>query len=139
VKIVIADDQRHARRGLRALLSAELVDVEIREAADGAEADRLAAEFEPSLILMDVHMPVLDGIAATRRIKARQPGMKILALSLDNCAADAALNAGADVYLGKCDAPDRLLSIIHDLISASACAPAPPPVESAGDDTGTQP
>jgi DNA-binding NarL/FixJ family response regulator len=138
VRIVIADDQKHARQGLRALLAAELADVEIREAADGAEADRLAAEFQPDLILMDVRMPVLGGIAATRRIKQRQPGVKILVHSLDPCAAGEAISAGADAFVGKCEEPATLLRVVGDLLAGSACVPCVPIVESGGDETGTR-
>jgi DNA-binding NarL/FixJ family response regulator len=138
VRIVIADDQRHARQGLRAILSAELADAEIREAADGAGVETLAAEFLPDLILMDVHMPVVDGIAATRRIKTRQPGIRILVLSLDPQAAASAIAAGADAFVGKCEPPAKLLQTVQALLSGTACAPSPPPVESGGDETSEQ-
>ena len=78
LKIIIADDQKHTRSGLRALLLASLPQSQIWEAADGREADRLAREVAPHLILMDIRMPVMDGLAATRRIKERQPEIKVL-------------------------------------------------------------
>ncbi len=119
MRIIIADDQKHARQGLRALLAAELADVEIREAADGAEADRLARELPPDLILMDARMPVLDGITATRRIKMRQPAVKILVHSMDIHAAGPAITAGADAFVSKCEEPAKLLEVVQALLARS--------------------
>jgi two-component system, NarL family, nitrate/nitrite response regulator NarL len=110
VKILIADDQKHARSGLRALLSATLPGAEIREAANGLEAERLCGELQPDLVLMDVRMPDEDGLAATKWIKARFPRTRILVLSIQPDNREAALAAGADGFACKCENPERLLT-----------------------------
>jgi DNA-binding NarL/FixJ family response regulator len=109
VKILIADDQKHARSGLRALIGATLPGAEIREAADGLEAERMCQEIRPDLVLMDVRMPREDGLAATRWIKSRLPGVRVLVLSIQPGNRDAALEAGADAFACKCEAPETLL------------------------------
>jgi DNA-binding NarL/FixJ family response regulator len=109
LRVLIADDQKHARRGLRALLSATLPEAEIREAADGLEAERTAEEFQPDLVLMDVSMPREDGLAAARWIKSRQPRVCVIVLSIEPARKAEALAAGADAFACKCESPDRLL------------------------------
>ncbi len=118
VRIIIADDQKHARSGLRALLSASLAAPEIWEASTGREAERLAEEVNPHLILMDLRMPVMDGLAATRLIKSRQPRIRIIVLSLQESGEGDAIAAGADAFVSKGESPDRLLSAV----SALACS-----------------
>lgn len=115
MRILIADDQRHARSGLRALISAILPQPDIREAADGLEAERLCEEFEPDLVLMDVRMPREDGLAATRWIKAHLPRTRVLVLSIQPGNRADALAAGADGFACKCDTPDRLLAQLRAL------------------------
>ena len=110
VRILIADDQKHARSGLRALLLATLPGADVREAADGREAERLAQEFQPDLVLMDVRMPGEDGLAATRWIKSRLPACRVVVLSIEPSAEREALAAGADAFACKCESPERLLS-----------------------------
>ena len=116
MRIVIADDQRRARQSLKALLSTSLPEAEILEAADGAEAQRMAEDTHPDLVVMDIRMPGVDGITATRGIKSRWPGIRVLALSLDPTLRDAALAAGADVFVGKGESPERLLCAISSLL-----------------------
>jgi DNA-binding NarL/FixJ family response regulator len=115
VRILIADDQKHSRSGLKALLSASLPHPEIWEAANGLEAERIAQEVLPDLILMDVRMPELDGIAATRRIKSRLPAIKIVVLSLHTASARDALAAGADAFVSKGESPESLLGAVASL------------------------
>jgi DNA-binding NarL/FixJ family response regulator len=115
VKILIADDQKHARSGLKALIGATMPGAEIREAADGLEAERLCAELQPDLVLMDVRMPGEDGLAATRWIKARLPKTRVLVLSIQPDNRAAALAAGADGFVCKCETPERLLGQLADL------------------------
>jgi CheY-like chemotaxis protein len=112
VRILIADDQRHARSGLAALLRASLPAPDIREAVSGSEAVRLVDELAPDVILMDVRMSGMDGLAATRLIKERHPGTRIIALSLSAACAKEALAAGADAFVGKGENPDRLLALL---------------------------
>ncbi len=110
--IIIADDQKHARSGLRALLSASLPSPEIREARTGREAVVMADELEPELVLMDVRMPDMDGIRATRLIKERHPGVRIIVLSLHAAAGADALAAGADAFVTKGEGTDGLLWLL---------------------------
>jgi len=115
VRIVIADDQKNTRKGLRAVLCATLNGPEIWEATTGLEAERLAEEVQPNLILMDVRMPGLDGISATKRIKSVHPEIKILVLSLHAGSSTAAFAAGADAFVSKGESPERLLAAIAAL------------------------
>lgn len=109
MRIIIADDQKHARAGLRAVLAASLPSPQIWDAKTGLEAERLADEVRPDLVLMDVRMPGLDGLSATRQIKARHPEIRILLLSLHALAAGEARAAGADGFVTKGEDPQRLL------------------------------
>ncbi len=126
VRIIIADDQRHTRSGLKALLLASLPAVDIWEAATGLEAVRLSEEVRPDLVLMDIRMPDLDGLSATRRVKANQRNVKVLVLSLVGSAAADAREAGADAFVSKGESPDRLLGVIAALIGPSDPAGFPP-------------
>ena len=115
MRILIADDQKHARNGLKALLSASMSQPEIWEAANGLEAERIAEEVHPDLVLMDVRMPEVDGLAATRWIKSRFPTVKILVLSLHAGSEQPAREAGADGFVSKCESPETLLGAIAAL------------------------
>jgi DNA-binding NarL/FixJ family response regulator len=116
VRILIADDQKRTRQSLRALLSASLPETEMWEAADGAEALRLVEETRPQLVVMDIRMPELDGLAATRQIKSRWPEIKVLVLSLYRDQQEEALAAGADLFVAKGDSPEQLLSALSSLL-----------------------
>jgi DNA-binding NarL/FixJ family response regulator len=119
LRIVIADDQASVREGLVLLLNG-LPDVEVvGAAADGEQALALVAEHQPAAILLDLHMPVLDGIGATRRLASEHPGVAVVVLTTyadDDTVLDA-LRAGARSYLTK-DA-DRL-EIARALQAAAA-------------------
>ncbi len=119
LKILIADDQKHARSGLRALLRASMANPEIWEATSGREAQELAVEHRPDLVLMDIRMPEVDGLAATRWIKARAPLVKILVLSLQESASAEARAAGADGFVSKCETPETLLARIAEILAGS--------------------
>ena len=103
LRVVIADDQASVRQGLVLLLDA-VPDIEVvGAAADGEQALDLVAERKPDAILLDLHMPVLDGIAATRRLTAEHPGVAVVILTTyadDESVLDA-LRAGARSYLTK--------------------------------------
>src|SRR6204780_1676157 len=103
LRVVIADDQARVADGLVLLLGG-LPGIEVvGAAADGEQALELVAEHKPDAILLDLHMPVLDGIAATRRLTAEHPGVAIVILTTyvdDNSVLDA-LRAGARSYLTK--------------------------------------
>jgi DNA-binding NarL/FixJ family response regulator len=114
LRIVIADDQAISRSGLRTLLQA-LPDIEIvGEAADGSEAVEMAASLQPDVILMDLRMPGVNGIEATRRIHRAQPHIGILVVTMfdDDTSVFPAIRAGARGYLLKdANQPDLLRAI----------------------------
>ena len=111
-RVLIADDRSTTRQGLRALL-ALLPPVEVvGEAADGRESVDLVAECRPDVVLMDMQMPVMDGVEATRRIKEQWPEVKVIALTIYAKYRAQALAAGADAFLLKDGAPNKLASAI---------------------------
>lgn len=112
IRILIVDDQPRARKSVRALLSTWNGVLEIREAGNGREAVRLVEELPPDLVLMDARMPEMDGLEATRQIKARWPAVKIVVLSMYVENQDEALAAGADAFVGKGEAPEKLLDVV---------------------------
>ena len=110
IRVIVADDQSLVRAGLRMILSAE-TDIEVvGEAADGQEAVALAARRGPDVVLMDIRMPGLDGIDATRQLMTQEQSPRVLVLTtfdLDDYVYDA-LRAGASAFLLK-DAPEQQL------------------------------
>src|SRR5579862_6957458 len=103
LRIVIADDQASVREGLVLLLGG-LPDIEVvGAAADGQQALELVASHKPDAILLDLHMPVLDGLGATRRLAAEHPGVAVVILTTyaDDSSVLDALHAGARSYLTK--------------------------------------
>ncbi len=112
VRVLLADDQPRARQSLKALL-ATLPEVPlIGEATNGREAlDRVKRD-HPDIVLLDVRMPELDGLEATRQIKARWPGIRVIVLSMYPEYRSEALAAGADAFLVKGDPPEELLRLI---------------------------
>ena len=114
-RILIADDQAIVRDGLKLIVSLEADFTVIALAENGAEAVELAAAHQPDLILMDIHMPQLNGIEATERILQQNPQAKILVLTTyetDEWLA-AALNAGASGYLLKDTTREDLITAIR--------------------------
>jgi DNA-binding NarL/FixJ family response regulator len=122
VRLLLADDQPLMRTGFRMILE-EAGDIDIvGEAQDGAEAITLAAELNPDVILMDVRMPGVDGIEATRQILARDPSARVLILTtfdLDEYAFSA-LRAGASGFVLKDVPVDELARAIHAVASGDA-------------------
>jgi DNA-binding NarL/FixJ family response regulator len=103
IGVLIVDDHRIFREGLRALLESE-VDIDVvGEAADGREAVEMTRKLAPDVIIMDIRMPKMNGIEATRRIVAQQPDVKVIALSMHNDVqfVQEMLRAGASGYLLK--------------------------------------
>jgi DNA-binding NarL/FixJ family response regulator len=115
VRVVLVDDDDLMRAGLRSVLSSdETIDV-VGEAGDGREAVRRIRELSPDLVLMDIRMPDLDGIAATREVLASSPGVKVVVLTTfeeDDYIFDA-LSAGASGFLLKRTRPEELIAAIH--------------------------
>jgi DNA-binding NarL/FixJ family response regulator len=143
LRIVIADDQASVRQGLVLLLGG-LDDIEVAgAAADGEQALRLVAEHKPDAILLDLHMPVLDGIGATRRLTAEHPEVAIVVLTTyaDDASVLEALHAGARSYLTKdADHADIARALhaaatgltvfdprVHATLLAATAAPQPAP------------
>jgi len=110
IRILIADDQALFREALRTLISLQPDFEVVGEAANGAEAFTLAQRFHPAVLLMDLQMPVVDGVTATRRLHAEQPGCRVIALTTfdDDKYVFECLRAGAVGYLLK-DAPSENL------------------------------
>ena len=103
IRILICDDHDAFRQGLRAMLATDASLSVIGEAADGAAAVMQAAELQPDVILMDLQMPRLNGLEATRRIVAAGPHIRILVLTMSDDTATVfhALQAGARGYILK--------------------------------------
>ncbi|GAT69074.1 two-component system, regulatory protein [Planomonospora sphaerica] len=117
VRVLVADDQALIRAGLVALLRAAPGIEVAGEAADGAEAVALAAETRPDVVLMDIRMPVMDGIAATRRILADDGGHHPRVVVLTTFDLDeyvyTALGAGASGFLLKDTPPQRIIAAVN--------------------------
>jgi DNA-binding NarL/FixJ family response regulator len=115
IHILLVDDQALFREGLRTLLSVQPGFDVIGEAANGEEALRLAATLHPDVILMDVRMPILDGVAATRRLRAAHPAMRVIVLTTfdDDEYVFEALRAGAAGYLLKDTASEKLFEAVR--------------------------
>ena len=114
IRIVLVDDQALFREGLKTLLSI-WDDIEvIGEASNGQEAIAVVAELKPDVVLMDLRMPVLDGVAATRRISAETPRSKVIVLTTfdDDETVFDGLRAGAVGYLLKDVSSDKLVEAI---------------------------
>jgi len=114
VRVLLVDDQALFREALRTLLEVRSEIEVVGEAGDGDAALRQATDLLPDVVLMDLHMPVLDGIAATRRLRVEQPGVRVLALTTFDDDEDvfAALRAGAVGYLLKDVTSDRLVEAL---------------------------
>lgn len=112
IRILIADDGMRSRQGLSALLST-LPNVRIvGQAIDGQQALRDVEAHCPDVVIIDARMPQMDGITATRLIKQRWPKIRVVVLSMYARYRDEALSAGADAFLTKGGAPDKLLGAI---------------------------
>jgi DNA-binding NarL/FixJ family response regulator len=115
VSVVIADDQALVRAGFRRILESDDRVAVVGEAADGIEAVQLARHVRPEVVLMDIQMPRLDGIAATRELLAGEAPPRVLILTtfrLDEYVYEA-LRAGASGFMLKDAPPERLLDAVH--------------------------
>jgi DNA-binding NarL/FixJ family response regulator len=124
IRVLLVDDQALIRTGIRALLDAE-DDIEVvAEGADGAEGVRLAVEHRPDIVLMDVQMPVMDGVEATRRIVADDRLASVHVIVLTNYGLDEyvfnALRAGASGFLLKDTEPSDLLQALRVAVRGDA-------------------
>jgi DNA-binding NarL/FixJ family response regulator len=122
IRILLVDDQQLVRLGFRMVLEAEQDLTVVGEAADGAQAVRLANELRPDVVLMDVRMPALDGIDATRRIVDANPAARIIILTtfdLDEYAFGG-LRAGASGFLLKDARPEELTAAVRAVAAGDA-------------------
>jgi len=122
IRVLVADDQSLVRAGFRMLL-AHGPDIEVvAEASDGEQAVHGAARFTPTVVLMDIRMPRLDGLEASRRILAADPAARILILTtfdLDEYVYEA-LSAGASGFMLKDDPPEQLIAAIRTVAAGDA-------------------
>jgi DNA-binding NarL/FixJ family response regulator len=118
VRLLLADDHTMLRESLRRTMEAEGLEV-VGEAGDGEEAARLADELHPDVILMDVSMPVLDGVEATRRIAEQTPGVAVVMLTMhaDADVVARAIKAGAVGYLVKDCTTEELVRTVRQAAS----------------------
>ncbi|MBH5336082.1 response regulator transcription factor [Streptomyces pactum] len=122
VRVLIADDQPLVRRGLALILAPDPAFEVVGEAGDGAEAVELAHRLRPDVVVMDIRMPVLDGVAATGRLARELPECRVLALStfdMDEYVV-AALRAGACGFLPKDISPEELVAAVRVVHSGEA-------------------
>ncbi|GIJ58965.1 response regulator [Virgisporangium aurantiacum] len=122
VRVVLVDDQALVRAGFRMVLEFSGGITVVGEAGDGAEALRLLRTVDADVVVMDVRMPVLDGVAATREICAAGPTPRVLVLTTFDTEADAfaALQAGASGFLLKNVPPEELVAAIHVIATGDA-------------------
>lgn len=122
IRVLVADDQSMVRAGFRMLLSREPgIDV-VAEASNGVDAVHQAARFHPTVVLMDIRMPQLDGLEATRRILAADEHARVLILTtfdLDEYVYEA-LRGGASGFVLKDDPPEQLVAAIRTVAEGNA-------------------
>jgi DNA-binding NarL/FixJ family response regulator len=122
IRVLVADDQWMVRDGFRMLLkNADGIEI-VAEAENGLEAVEKAARFQPNVVLMDIRMPTLDGLEATRRILAADELVRVLILTtfdLDEYIYEA-LHAGASGFVLKDDPPEQLLAAIRTVAAGDA-------------------
>jgi DNA-binding NarL/FixJ family response regulator len=122
IRVLVADDQSMVRAGFRMLLSREEAIEVVAEASNGLEAVHKAALVHPTVVLMDIRMPALDGLEATRRILAADDAVRILILTtfdLDEYIYEA-LRAGASGFVLKDDPPEQLIAAIRIVAAGDA-------------------
>ncbi|MFP5319440.1 MAG: response regulator, partial [Acidimicrobiia bacterium] len=126
VRVLVADDHPLYRRGLASTLACIDADV-VAEAANGAEAATLAVEHEPDVVIMDLHMPELNGIEATRKIVQSLPNVAVLVVTMfdDDESVFAAMRAGARGYVLKDAGDEEILRAVSAVVAGEAIFSAP--------------
>jgi NarL family two-component system response regulator LiaR len=127
MRVLIADDHRLFRGSLRSLLEARGVEV-VGETGDGRQAIELAHRLEPDVVLMDLSMPAMDGLTATRMLRSELPGVKVVVVTAtrENGLRAKALAAGALGYLAKNFETDELFSLLARAERVPTLAAKPP-------------
>jgi DNA-binding NarL/FixJ family response regulator len=122
IRVLIVDDDDLMRAGLKAVLSSDTGIEVVGDASDGREAVTRARQLGPDLVLMDVRMPDLDGIAATREVLAVSPNIKVVILTTfeQDDYIFGALSAGASGFLLKRTAPEELLAAVHTVAAGDS-------------------
>lgn len=120
INVLIVDDEQAIRTGLREILESK--NFKVSEASDGQEALHLLDKVRPRVVVMDIAMPRMDGLEATRRIKKIRPHTKVIILTVHNETAyqRAGREAGADLFLFKKMAAGRLVSSIEEMVGPGA-------------------
>jgi CheY-like chemotaxis protein len=116
-RVLFADDHKVIRQGLVAMLQGQPDIQVVGEAATGLEALELARSLRPNVVVMDVSMPEMDGVEATRRIKAEQPAIRVIGLSMleEGEIAERMRQAGAEAFVNKAESSATLLRAIYGL------------------------
>ena len=122
MRILVVDDEKLARARMRELIEASGEHSIVGEAANGNEAIERSMGLKPDCVLMDIRMPVMDGLEATKIIKKRWPWVKVIALTIYQNYRSEALSAGADAFLVKGCSVSELISTVYDLTQTSADA-----------------
>jgi DNA-binding NarL/FixJ family response regulator len=122
VRVLLVDDDDLMRAGLKAVLSSDETIEAVGEASDGREAVQRVIELRPDVVLMDVRMPDLDGIAATREVLSVAPGSKVVILTTfeDDEYVFGALNVGASGFLLKRTRPEELIAAVHTIAAGDS-------------------
>jgi len=136
-RVLFADDHKVIRQGLVAMLQGQ-PDIEVvGQAADGLEAVEMSRSLRPDVVVMDVSMPKMDGVEATRRIKVEQPGVRVIGLSMleEGEIAERMRQAGAEAFVNKAESAATLLRAIYR-ISDPGIPPAGAPGSTPGIGSG---
>lgn len=121
IRLMLADDHQMLRQGLRRSMEEEGFDV-VGEAGDGDEAVALAGEIQPDVVLMDVTMPDVDGVEATRRIRSQWPNIRVVMLTMhaDQDVIASAIRSGASGYLVKDCSTDEIAEAVRQAVDENA-------------------
>jgi DNA-binding NarL/FixJ family response regulator len=117
MRVLVADDLKRTRQSLRLLLNTLPAVGDVQEAANGQEAIDLIPALQPEIVVMDARMPEMDGVEATRIIKASWPGIKVILISMYPEYQADAIRVGADAFISKGSPAKVLLSAICDMLS----------------------